>query len=384
MVTLLLTDSDEFAGTECHMLDLAQGLRQEGAAVRIASPGVSPLTERAEAAGFSHTAIEKQGLVDWAAIHALRRLLTAGEIDIVHAHNGRTALSAALAVHLARRGACVASQHFLEPGHLSYRGAKAAIYRNAHQWVDTHIDHYIAVSDSVFKAMQAHSSVPADRITVITSGMRQPDPAKLTPPAQVRAALGITADTPLIVCVARLEREKDVRSLVTAMARVKRDHPDAVCAIAGDGSLEKTLAQQICESGLQETVRLLGFRSDALSLINACDLYVLCSLKESFGLVLLEAMSLARPVVATCCGGPSEIVSNGETGLLVPPGEPEALAMAIENLLRSPALAAKMGLNGQRRFTTKFTSKRMAQDTLTVYNQAIAKRQTGVPGNGSA
>src|SRR4051812_4058273 len=114
---LLFTDADVFAGTERHMLDLAQGLRDEGVKVTIACPKPAILADYAVAHGFPVLTIQKGGLIDWPAIRILRRLLKSGHIDVVHAHNGRTALSAALAVHLARQGRCVQTQHFLEPGH---------------------------------------------------------------------------------------------------------------------------------------------------------------------------------------------------------------------------------------------------------------------------
>jgi glycosyltransferase involved in cell wall biosynthesis len=342
MRVMLLTDSNAFAGTERHMLDLAQGLQGEGVAVHLASPAVSPLAERAAQIGIRHIPIEKRGLVDWEAARNLCRLLKSGEIDLVHAHNGRTALSAALAVQMAGRGASVASQHFLEPGHLSHRGPKAFLFKAAHRWVDQKLDHYIAVSDAILKAMQAHSALKPGRVTVVPNGLRCPDPDQLSSPAEVRYALGITSDVPLIVCAARLEPEKDVTSLITAMALLKEKNSRAVCAVAGDGSLREALEQQIVQMGVRETVRLLGFRSDVLSLINAADLFVLPSLAEPFGLVLLEAMSLAKPVVATDSGGPTEIVRHEETGLLVPPGDSAALAESIIRLTDSPDLAGQM------------------------------------------
>src|SRR3712207_3484298 len=112
MRVALFTDADVFAGTERHMLDLASGLRSQGVDVSIACPKPAPLFDKATANGIPVVAIQKRGLVDWAAIRILRRLLRSGQIDIVHAHNGRTALASAIAISLARRGRCIATQHF--------------------------------------------------------------------------------------------------------------------------------------------------------------------------------------------------------------------------------------------------------------------------------
>ena len=109
--------------------------------------------------------------------------------------------------------------------------------------------------------------------------------------------------------------------------------PGSVCVIAGEGSQRETLEVRIETLGLRESVRLAGFCRDVLSLVNAADVFVLPSLAEPFGLVVIEAMSLAKPVVATRAGGPIEIIEHGLTGLLVPPANPAGLAEGINRLL---------------------------------------------------
>lgn len=371
---VLFTDADVFAGTERHMLDLARGLRAEGADVSVACPMPSPLAEKAGAEGFKVVSIQKRGLVDWAAVRTLRGLLRSGQIEIVHAHNGRTALSSALAVTLEGRGAAVATQHFLEPNHVTQRGVKGLLPAAAHQWVSRQTSQFIAISQAVRREMERRGEAPGHKITVVPNGLVPPDPARLTPPAEVRAALGVPHDAPLLVCAARLEREKDVASLVSAMTHVRAVVPAAVCVVAGEGSERGALTQQIREAQVESQVRLLGFRTDALSLINACDLFVLPSLAEPFGLVLLEAMALGKSVVTTAVGGPLEIVADGETGLLIPPGQPEMLARAIVQLLSQPQTMRDMGEHGYHRFCEEFTATRMAQETMAVYQKSVARR----------
>ena len=110
---LLLTDSDGFAGTERHILDLAKGLRVQGVTVAVACPEPSPLGDGLNREGLPHVVMQKGGLYDRAAIHMLRDLLVSGKFDILPSHNGRTALIAALAVKSAGRGYLVATQHFV-------------------------------------------------------------------------------------------------------------------------------------------------------------------------------------------------------------------------------------------------------------------------------
>src|SRR5437660_841866 len=121
MRTLLLTDSDSFAGTERHILALGCGLSKCGVDVRIGCPSPSPLARNSSEIRLPVIQIPKRGFVDFTAIRILRGLLTAGEVDIIHAHNGRTALAAALALQFAGTGRCIRTEHFVAPAHIRRR-----------------------------------------------------------------------------------------------------------------------------------------------------------------------------------------------------------------------------------------------------------------------
>ncbi len=364
---VLLTDADVFAGTERHMLDLARGLTALGVSVKLACPSPAALEDAARREGLPILTIAKRGLVDWDAARLLARRLKAGETDIVHAHNGRTALAAALGVRLAGRGRCVMTQHFLTPNHATQRGPKAVLSGAAHYWMVGQMSRILAISEAVREAMLARHEAPDSKITVIPNGITAPNPGNA---AEMRRSLGVGANTPLVVCAARLEREKDVASLISAVKIVRERVPGVRCLVAGEGAERSALDAQIGALGLENSVTLLGFRADAPALMAAADVFVLPSLAEPFGLVLLEAMALSRPVVATRAGGPLEIVVDGETGFLVPPSSPDALAGALQTLLGDPALARRMGENGQARYEAQFTAAKMSQAILAVY-QAV-------------
>src|SRR5437867_4292002 len=179
MRVLLYTDSNQFAGTERHILDLACGLRSEGVDVRVACPAKTPLAQRAVSCGLSHLAIAKQDLEDWPAIGALRLLLAKGEIDIVHAHNGRTALAAVMAAKLAGKGRCVATQHFLEPNHVGRRGIGPLISDLSHGWVNRKIGQFIAISQAARDRMLERGDASESRMSVIANGIAEPETAAL-------------------------------------------------------------------------------------------------------------------------------------------------------------------------------------------------------------
>ncbi|MEA3212763.1 MAG: hypothetical protein QOE70_5820 [Chthoniobacter sp.] len=370
MKVALFTDANVFAGTERHMLDLAFGLRAAGVNVRLACPWPSALAERA--AGLPVVEIQKRGLLDGAAIRTVVGLLKSGAIDLVHAHNGRTALLAAVAVKLAGRGRAVATQHFLEPAHVLRRGVKAFVSRTAHRWVNRQTSHFIAISEAAKAGMLARGQATPAQISVVPNGMPLPELARLASPQTIRAELGIAPDAILIVAVARLEREKSLETLVAAMRTVGAAEPAAVCVIAGDGTQKETLLAQIANGGMAGRVKLIGFRSDALALMNAGDVFVLPSAVESFGLVLIEAMSVGKPVIATRSGGPLEIVVDGETGLFVTPAAAEEMGRAILSLVRDANLRRRMGAAGRARFLENFTVERMTRATIAAYEKALA------------
>ena len=374
MNVLLFLDTVDFAGTERHVLDLALALDAAGVSVTVACPAESALARKSQRADLDILPIQAEGTLHPATVSSLTGLLRAGQAEIIHSHNGRTALASALAVRLAGRGCCVATQHFLEPNHTQQRGLKAVPGRLAHRWVNAHTHQFIAISEAVRLGMRTRREAGDDRITVVPNGLACDD-RSLAPPAQVRAELSIPADAPLVVCVARLEPEKDIPLLLAAMETVRETVPTAQAVVVGDGSQRQALEAQIEERGLASSVHLAGFREDARAVIRAGDVFVLPSRAEPFGLVLLEAMALGRPVIATRAGGPCEIVADGETGRLVPPGDPDALAGALSALLTEPETRRRLGANGLRRYRERYTAERMAEDAVAVYRRALQLSQ---------
>jgi len=166
--------------------------------------------------------------------------------------------------------------------------------------------------------------------------------------------------------IARLHEEKGFEVLFNAIRIVSSHVENLVVLVAGEGPHRTTLAAGVRKCGLDHVVRFLGQRNDIPELISLASVVVLPSLAESFGLVLLEAMSLGRPVVASTTGGIPEVVSHGETGLLVPPGDVLRLADSIIRILLQPDLAADLAAKGKQR-AQLFTFDRMIRGYEGVY-----------------
>lgn len=378
-VTLMM-DTRAWAGTESYVRTLALGLRalnsdfdrnEHGSevTVSIATPPASELWKRARAEALPTLAIARRHPWSLDSLYILTRRLRRGGTDVLHAHNGRTALFGALAVRLARRGACVLTHHFISPAHVESGGGKISkqIKSGVHGRLSAGIAHHIAISEAVAQAILARGEVPPARLSVVRNGIEAPremgDERELPP--ELRAP---------IACVARLQKEKDLPTLVRAMKilRDERKNADGVrCVIAGEGAEREALEALIRAEGVENCVHLAGFTPLAAQILRAAQVCVLPSVAEPFGLALVEAMAQRRAVVAVDAGGPREIVVEGETGWLVPPGDAVAMARALGAVLDDPQRARAMGEAGFARFQSEFTSARMAQQTLAVYRRAL-------------
>ncbi len=372
MKIALLTDSDVFAGTERHMLDLAVALRGLGDDPTLVCPIVGALARRGQAEGLRVLGMEKRRAIDPQIIIQLAALWKSGDCEVIHAHNGRMALHAALARRMTRRGTLVATQHFLTPARTTRRGLRRLAGQAAHGLTGRTVGRHVAISRAVGDAMLARRETPAAKLHVVLNGIHDPTKQALKSRAEMRALLKLTNDAPLIVCLARLEPEKGLTTLIDAMKIVSTPLKNAVCLIAGEGSLENCLRNQLVQMLPPWPVRLLGFVEDPLSLVASADLLVLPSVAEPFGLSLVEAMALGIPVIATRAGGPMEIVEEGRSGLLTLPGDARGLADGILAMFADETRRADMGRAARARFLARFTARRMAEQMMGVYREAVA------------
>ena len=368
MNILHLNDTDNWAGTESHILDLATALRAQGDDAAIACPPRSALAARAQAIPIVPLHINK--LIDRRAIRQLARLLKSGRADVLHAHNGRTQLHGALAVAVARRGALVWTQHFIAPRHAQSQGRKAALMKRIHRAVNARTHGFIAISNAVKRAMIERNEAPADKIVVVPNGIGDPRAAPLEDAATVRARYGVAPDAPLVVSLCRLEIEKDVATLLRAWREIQV--PGARLLLAGRGAQSGELQRQIERDQLTDSAQLIGFVEEPLALLNAADVLAHPAPAEPFGLVFLEAMGLGKPIVA-CRGGAAPEIVNEQCGVLVASGDYAATATALCPLLLDKTRAQKLGQGGRARFEAHFTRAQMAKNTLEIYREAIKR-----------
>lgn len=206
-----------------------------------------------------------------------------------------------------------------------------------------------------------------EQLVVVHNGI-DPSPILGKDRRTIRSMFGLNS-VPTVTMVGRLVPQKDPLTLLRACALVAGEFN---ILLVGDGSLRSGLERFVSRGDkLKRRVRFLGEREDIGQILAASDIFVLSSRWEGLPIAVIEAMLVGLPVVATNVGGMRELVNDGVTGILVPPGEPERLAVALERLLGDEALRRKMGEAGRRKALAGFTVDRMLRDTEAVYQGVV-------------
>lgn len=296
--------------------------------------------------------------MDFAAAWRLSRLVRRLKPDVVHANDPHAVAMAALALSLDARGP--------HPALAVTRRVQTRMQQHAFsRWKYSLVDRFLCASESIRQSLMA-DGIPAERTVVVREGI-DIDRVDRTPAGNVHAELWLPHGVPVVGAIGSLSTHKGHLDLIEAAALVLKATPDARFVIIGEGELHATLEHRVKHLHLERHVMLVGFRPDALSLLKSFDVFAASSTSEGLGVPVLEAMACGKPVVATAVGGVPEVVANGETGLLVPPRSPDAMATALVRLLRDQATREAFGQAGRARVERLFTLERMVRETLDVY-----------------
>jgi glycosyltransferase involved in cell wall biosynthesis len=287
-----------------------------------------------------------------AAIRALRGIVEAGSYEIVHAHGLRASIDAGLAVR-GLRVPVLATVHNLVRAEIAGR-LKAPLYARAEGLAVRVTGKTFAVSEDIARHLRARAPSQAGKVEVLYLGIGEA-PATGRTSGEVRAELGLDGDSPVVVAVARLSAQKALDVLVHAIARA-RTMP--LLAVVGEGPLQRDL-EELAERVAPGRVRFLGWRDDVADFVAAADVFALSSVWEGVPLAAQEAILLGTPVVATNVGGMAELVVDGEGGRLVAPGDPDALARALDEVLADRALAETYAAKARSLITARFSTSAM-------------------------
>lgn len=371
MRILQISSASSLGGGERHLADLAHGLVERGHHVHVALRPRSPLlAELKELPKENVATLSLRNSLDAKSARDLAKLVNKNDIQIVHAHMARDYPLAAYAVRRNPRAKLVVTRHVL------FR------LNRLHRVTLAHATRVIAVSEAVAQQLRKDNVVPPEKISVVLNGI---DAAKF---ARAKAefnreqfldAWNIPRDSLLVGTVGELSPLKGQEEFIRAAAQVLGRFPGAYFVVCGvdhseDGRSKRQLERLIDELGLKDRVRLVEWLEDLPQLYAALDIFVSASHTESFGLAIAEAMASSAAVVATRTGGARELISEGETGLLVPIEDVDALASNILRLLMHADERMRLGRLAKQYAEANFSLERMVAETERIYETGGSKQ----------
>jgi glycosyltransferase involved in cell wall biosynthesis len=349
----------EWRGGQRQAFFLVQELWKRGYAVQLVTQPHSPLYQKASQAGLPVFPLRMKSEFDLGAIFRLGWEMRKRHCRLAHFHDAHGVAVGGTAARWAHVPLRFISRRVVFP-----------LRRNSFSFrkYTKDVDAIIAISEGVKKVL-LDSGVPFSLIHVIPSGI---DFSPFEEPASrdfLRREFSFAADDYLVGMVAALEISKGHTDLIQASRILREQAPKIKVIVVGRGPLEIKLDKQARQMGVDDIVFFLGFRKDIPRILASLDLFVLSSRYEGLGTSLLDAMASRLPIVATRTGGIPDVVIHQETGLLVPPHNPEALAQSILMLYRDRNLAARLGQRGYEVVHQKFSAQAMAGKIIDLYER---------------
>lgn len=349
--------SEILLGVEEIILTLAEGLDRAKfnpliVVFKDEADEVPPLIAEAKKRGIITEVITLKGKFDFSAVMKLRHLVLENKVDIIHSHEYKSDIIAFIATRFIS-AKLIATTH----GWIAIN-LKVKFYEFLDSQVLRFFDKIIAVSNAMGQELLKRR-IPASKITVIENAL---DFSALqingSRPNLIKE-LRLKADAFIIGAVGRLSVERGYIYLLRSAKEVIKNFPSVVFLIAGDGYLKESLLAETQKLGIKDNVFFLGFRSDIHNIISAMDIFISSSLRESFGLALVEAMAAGKAVVATKVGIAPDIIKEEETGILIEPKNTEAIYKAIVRLLTDERLRDKIAASAKNLIVERFSCQQM-------------------------
>ncbi len=368
---LILDLAVRFGGASTRALGLLSKLPAGQAA--LAALDGSPVAKRAHMLGLEVYTVGKSK-ADPRIVGRLVRLIRTGGFQVVDTQNPQAKLWGSLAAAQAKVALVSTLNSWYESEHGG--SVKGRLYQRLERVSRREADMFIAVSPDIQRRLLA-SGVPEGAVALILNAV-DIDPAVIPSDREwLCREFGLPEGAYVCCAVGRLVEAKGFSYLIASFSRLAETCPDLYGLIIGEGRLNRELESQIERLGLQDRVRLLGFREhdQTLAIIKACDLFVMPSLSEGTPVSLLEAASMGLPIVATRVGGIPDLLNHEQEGLLVEPRKEEALATAIAYLHDHPDVAVRLGAQARQRVVRDFNLSKQAEATQNVYRLAWERSQ---------
>jgi glycosyltransferase involved in cell wall biosynthesis len=352
-------------GSVVQMFELARGLARRGHRVGVVSRPEGDVARRSREEGIPFFPLRLSHEFDLASARRLARIFDESAADVVHVHKGIAHSVALFATLFTRR----------RPVLVVNRGVSFPIDRLAALKFRARLDAVVTVCEDIKRVVVASTRIPAEKVHVVYAGvdLSRFDPSRVDE-ERIRREWGVAPDEELVVQVGARDW-KGWRDLLSATALVALARPrvrTAIVACKDDAEKERVLAFAR-ERGVGDRALAIGFRIDMPDVLAAADVVVDLSY-EGLGITgtIREAMALGKPVIASAAGGNPELVRDEESGLLVPPRDPRATALALERLLSDPGLSARLGRAARDRVTKGFSTQVRLDRIEALYRELTA------------
>ncbi len=364
---LFIIKPERGAGAEMVLVEAAKRLNPDR--FRVVCGLLTPDTEQIIPARLAKVDFRMPGLNGWVWLRFFFHLcwvIYRNRVEAIHVNSYIPGNYARLAAALMQVPIVIDHWH----GFTRFNRKRRLICRALARFTDLSL----AVSQGVRDYLVREIGLDPARVRVVPNGVdiAAIDAARAGP--EVRRELGLPEGLPVLGLVGRLDHwGKGHKELFTAMASLKDRYP-CHALIVGGGRREEEIKQGAESLGLAGQVHFLGSRRDVPDLLHAMDIFVLPSYSEGVSLALLEAMAAGLPVIATAVGGNPEVVTDGETGLLIPPRDAGALAQALARLLGDPTFAKKLGENARHHVEANYSLERLGQEINEIYDELVKKK----------
>jgi glycosyltransferase involved in cell wall biosynthesis len=353
----------EWRGGQRQSFFLAKELKRKGLPFFFIVQPESPLHQKACEAELPVLPFKMRNEFDLLAILRLAWAMKRKKCLLAHFHDAHSAAVGSVAASLAKVPFRIITRR------VAFPLKKNPFSRRKYQ---KNVDAIIAISENVKKVL-VEGGVDPQNIEVIRSGIDfssfEEDSRALKYKDYLHREFSFAFDDYLVGIVAHLADNKGHQYLIKATKILKQQSPKIKTIVVGEGPLSMELNRQARELNVEDIVFFLGFRKDIPKILTSLDLFVLSSYLEGMGSSILDAMACRLPVVATKVGGIPEVVIHGETGLLVPPRNPSALARAILKLYSDKTLASRLGQKGCELVHRKFSAEAMADKVVRLYER---------------
>lgn len=354
----------EWRGGQRQSFFLARALKQKGYPFLFIVQPESPLHQKAHEAGLPVFPLKMRSEFDLGAVIRLARAMKRHSCRLAHFHDAHGVAVGASASGLAKVPLRIISRR------VDFPLPKNFFSRRKYT---KDIDAIIAISQGVKKVL-TDGGISPKRIVVIPSGIDFSPFEEIKARDFLRREFEFAPDDYLVGIVAQLEDHKGHKYLMEASKIIKEQTSRIKIIVVGTGSLMMELSKQVQALEVEDLVYFLGFREDVPQILSSLDLFVLSSHLEGLGSSIMDAMACRLPVVATQTGGIPEVVVNEETGLLVPPRNPSAMAQAILRLYKDRDLASQLGRRGYELVHQKFSAEAMAGEVIELYHKLASKK----------